>query len=148
MYYFAYGSNLSHAQMKRRCPSSQFIEVARLDGYKLIFCGYSARWQSSGANILLDPDSCVWGAVYQLDAKDQAVLDTIEAEGDQASFSCKRFDTQVVTTSGRRITAGVYQFSEFEPQVAPGTRYLSTIREGIADCRLEQYEHVILSTLQ
>ncbi|KAK2801825.1 hypothetical protein FQN50_007570 [Emmonsiellopsis sp. PD_5] len=46
--YFAYGSNLSHSQMRQRCPfdpsiSSKPLAIARLDGWKWIICerGYA-----------------------------------------------------------------------------------------------------------
>ena len=36
-YYFAYGSNLHHAQMKRRCPKCKYIKKYILKGYQLTF---------------------------------------------------------------------------------------------------------------
>ena len=36
-YYFAYGSNLHHAQMKRRCPKCRFIKKYILNNYQLTF---------------------------------------------------------------------------------------------------------------
>ena len=37
MLYFAYGSNLHHFQMKRRCKDSIFIKKINLKGFKLTF---------------------------------------------------------------------------------------------------------------
>ena len=37
MLYFAYGSNLNHFQMKRRCKDSVFLKKFELRGYKLNF---------------------------------------------------------------------------------------------------------------
>ena len=39
MLYFAYGSNLNHFQMKRRCKDSIFLKKYELKGYKLNFRG-------------------------------------------------------------------------------------------------------------
>ena len=36
-YYFAYGSNLHHLQMKRRCPNCRFIKKIILYNYSLSF---------------------------------------------------------------------------------------------------------------
>ena len=36
-HYFAYGSNLHHAQMKRRCPKCRYIKKHILHGYQLAF---------------------------------------------------------------------------------------------------------------
>ena len=37
MLYFAYGSNLNHFQMKRRCKDSKYLKKINLKGYKLNF---------------------------------------------------------------------------------------------------------------
>ncbi len=42
--YFAYGSNLSEAQMRARCPGARPAGRAALHGYRLAFAGYSALW--------------------------------------------------------------------------------------------------------
>ena len=36
-YYFAYGSNLHHSQMKKRCPKCRYIKKHILHGYQLTF---------------------------------------------------------------------------------------------------------------
>ena len=35
MLYFAYGSNLNHFQMKRRCKDSKFLKKINLKGFRL-----------------------------------------------------------------------------------------------------------------
>ena len=42
MLYLAYGSNMNADQMKNRCPNSEAINWGYLDGYKLVFDGYSS----------------------------------------------------------------------------------------------------------
>ncbi len=37
MLYFAYGSNLNHFQMKRRCKDSVFLKKINLTNFKLTF---------------------------------------------------------------------------------------------------------------
>ena len=37
MLYFAYGSNLNHFQMKRRCKDSKFIKKYNLKNFRLTF---------------------------------------------------------------------------------------------------------------
>ena len=37
MLYFAYGSNLNHFQMKRRCKDSVFLKKINLKNFKLTF---------------------------------------------------------------------------------------------------------------
>ena len=37
MFYFAYGSNLHHLQMKRRCKDSTFLKKINLKDFRLTF---------------------------------------------------------------------------------------------------------------
>ena len=37
IYYFAYGSNLHHDQMKKRCPECRYIKKIILKNYQLTF---------------------------------------------------------------------------------------------------------------
>ncbi len=37
MFYFAYGSNLNHFQMKRRCKDSIFLKKINLKDFRLTF---------------------------------------------------------------------------------------------------------------
>ena len=37
IHYFAYGSNLHHLQMKKRCPNCQFVKKMILHNYNLTF---------------------------------------------------------------------------------------------------------------
>ena len=72
--YFAYGSNLSLAQMAKRCPASYYVGRAVLPDY---------RWQINQrgyANVVACPGSSVHGLVFQLgnDGDDEAHLDRSE----------------------------------------------------------------------
>ena len=52
MFYFSYGSNLNHNQMKEvRCKGSLFIEPYILNGYKLIFSNRNPNNKYGHANI-------------------------------------------------------------------------------------------------
>lgn len=71
-YYFAYGSNLHLAQMKRRCPNSRLIGLARLPHH---------RWQINErgyANVVAAEGRWVDGLVYEIDRADEARLDVNE----------------------------------------------------------------------
>ncbi|KAL9595037.1 MAG: hypothetical protein Q9219_006687 [cf. Caloplaca sp. 3 TL-2023] len=73
--YFGYGSNLWLAQMSLRCPSSTYVGIARIKGYRWII-------NSRGyANIVATPEtpaSEVYGFVYRLTSADEARLDKNE----------------------------------------------------------------------
>jgi len=78
--YFGYGSNMWLDQMRRRCPRSTYLGIARLNGY---------RWHINSrhyANVALSPPlvkkdhagDVVWGLVYHLTPADEAALDVNE----------------------------------------------------------------------
>jgi len=78
MRYFAYGSNLDWAQMKGRCPSTRFVAVARLPGYRLAFTRFSTRRRCGAADVVEDPANEVWGALYEIEPPDFVPLDRYE----------------------------------------------------------------------
>lgn len=86
--YFAYGSNLWQNQMHQRCPSSKFLGIVRLKGFRWII------YQRGFANIVEvdshkeegdekgeegDYRNQVWGMMYSLEEEDEKLLD--EREG-------------------------------------------------------------------
>jgi gamma-glutamylcyclotransferase len=137
VFYFAYGSNLSHAQMKVRCRSSQFLTTGKVYDYKLIFSGFSPRWNSSVANIIPAKGQFVIGAIYSLAEIDLRKLD--ELEGSQG------WTRTLVTAATHEESIDVWTYlSEAENIGLPGEEYTRTIQAGISDCGLEQYSHLIL----
>lgn len=82
--YFGYGSNLWRHQMEQRCPTSEYLGVARLNGYKWIINerGYANIVQlSSSSTADLEPvayEHEVWGLVYTLQPSDEKRLDRNE----------------------------------------------------------------------
>ena len=78
MYYFAYGSNMNWEQMRRRCPSAQFVCVASLKDYRFAIARHSRLRNCGTANIFVDAGSEVWGIVYDVSELDLATLDAFE----------------------------------------------------------------------
>ena len=58
-YYFAYGSNLHHLQMKKRCPNCTFIKKIILHNYSLSF-----RSKYGAADIEKRKGGKVYGGLY------------------------------------------------------------------------------------
>ena len=58
-YYFAYGSNLHHLQMKKRCPNCKFIKKMILRNYNLTF-----RSKYGVADIEKKRGQNVYGGLY------------------------------------------------------------------------------------
>ncbi|KAF1913325.1 hypothetical protein BDU57DRAFT_581965 [Ampelomyces quisqualis] len=91
--YFGYGSNLWLHQMSQRCPTAQYLGVARLTGYKWIISarGYAnivETQRSQQPEEAKQPDrenqpsstydAVVFGLVYSLEPSDEANLDRNE----------------------------------------------------------------------
>lgn len=69
---------MNQAQMKKRCPRSKYLGIATLQGYRLVFDGYSERWHSATANIVKDSSEIIKGALYELTDQDIEKLDEYE----------------------------------------------------------------------
>ncbi|MGH9821594.1 MAG: gamma-glutamylcyclotransferase family protein [Pyrinomonadaceae bacterium] len=64
--------------MQRRCPSSQFVCVARLSNYRFGITRHSRLRDCGTANVLPAEAGEVWGAVYDVGADDLVILDGFE----------------------------------------------------------------------
>ena len=73
MYYFAYGSNMNWPQMQRRCPSAQFVCVARLANYEFGITRHSRLRNCGTANVFPAQGKEVCGIVYDVNEADLTV---------------------------------------------------------------------------
>jgi hypothetical protein len=71
--HFAYGSNMSPAGMRMRCPGARALGPARLDGWRFIINtdGY--------ASIVPSPGGTVHGVLWRLSTRDLGTLNAYEA---------------------------------------------------------------------
>jgi len=122
IYYFAYGSNLHHLQMKRRCPNCQFIKKMILHNYDLTF-----RSKYGAADIEKKNGKKVYGALYVISKSAERKLDIYE---EYPTLYKKMFfkyqDKQVMT----------YIMPKKTKLVPPTTRYINIIKQGYKDCKL------------
>lgn len=79
-HYFAYGSNMDVAQMRRRVGFTGTPRAACLSGYQLTFNKFSFKRQCGAANLIFTGDKAdtVEGVVYQLSSEQLARLDRFE----------------------------------------------------------------------
>ena len=73
MLYFAYGSNLNHFQMKKRCKDSIFLKKINLKNFKLTF-----RSKYRAADIEPKKKSIVPGGLFKISKSDEKKLDVYE----------------------------------------------------------------------
>ena len=66
MLYFAYGSNLNHFQMKKRCKDCKFLKKIDLKDFKLTF-----RSMYRAADIEPKKNSIVPGALFEISKIDE-----------------------------------------------------------------------------
>jgi len=126
---FAYGSNLCVPQMLRRCPSARIIGVGRLPGHRLAFNRYSHGWEGGVADVVPDPASEVWGAVWELSQHDMQALDRYE----DYPHGYTRARKSIELRQGPRSDAWVYTVSIKSDFVAPRADYLRIILDAARD---------------
>ena len=73
MLYFAYGSNLNHFQMKRRCKDSVYLKKINLKEFRLTF-----RSKYRAADIEKKKNYSVTGGLYEISRSDEKKLDIYE----------------------------------------------------------------------
>lgn len=121
--------------MRERCPESTFLEAVNLAGYKFIYDGYSKTRRCSVANIVSNPDSVVWGGLFEISKDDLDVLD--KKEGYPKSYNRSIFE--VTGASGDKYEAYLY-FRIGKNEGKPSADYRNIILDGAKDCGLpEEY---------
>ena len=125
MLYFAYGSNLNHFQIKRRCKDSIFLKKITLNHFKLTF-----RSKYRAADIEPKKNSIVPGALFEISKSDERKLDVYE---DYPTLYKKYYFTyygkKVMTYTMVKKTLFTY----------PTERYLNIVKKGYKDCNLENH---------
>ena len=76
--YFAYASNMEPRRFRRLCPRGTVVGPARLPGHRLSFSRYSRQRRGGSTDIVPDPDSEVWGVLYEVSDADLETLDRSE----------------------------------------------------------------------
>ena len=122
LYYFAYGSNLHHSQMKRRCPNCRFIKKITLRNYSLTF-----RSKYGAADIEKKMGKKVYGALYIISKAAEKRLDVYEEYPFLYKKMYFRYQNKKVMT---------YIMVKKSKLVPPTVRYLNVIKQGYKDCKL------------
>ena len=124
MLYFAYGSNLHHFQMKRRCKDSIFLKKINLKDYKLTF-----RSKYRAADIEPKKNSLVPGALFEISKSDEKKLDIYE---DFPILYTKNYFSYY----GKKVmTYTMVNKSKF---TFPTERYLNVVKKGYQDCKIDK----------
>ena len=123
MLYFAYGSNLNHFQMKKRCKDSIFLKKYELKDYRLNF-----RSKYRAADIEKKSKSVVQGALFEISKSDEKKLDLYEDYPIlYKKMYFKHYNKKVMT----------YVMNEKSQFRYPTEKYLNVIKQGYKDCKLD-----------
>jgi len=122
MLYFAYGSNLHHLQMKRRCRDSSFLKTINLKGFRLTF-------RNMYADIELKKNSIVVGALFKISKSDEKKLDVYEDyPAVYKKYHFNYYGKKIMTYI--MVNKTLFTF--------PTERYLNIIKRGYKDCKLDK----------
>ena len=124
MLYFAYGSNLHHFQMKRRCKDSVFLKKINLRNFRLTF-----RSKYRAADIEPKKNSIVPGGLFDISKSDEKKLDIYE---DYPILYKKYY---FYYYSQRVMTYTMVKKTKF---TYPTERYLNIVKKGYLDCNLDK----------
>ena len=122
IFYFAYGSNLHHLQMKRRCPNCRFMKKIILHNYNLTF-----RSKYGAADIERKMGKKVYGALYIISKQAEKRLDIYEEYPTLYKKMFFKYGNKKVMT---------YIMAKKTKLVPPTTKYLNVIKQGYKDCKL------------
>ena len=122
MLYFAYGSNLHHLQMKKRCKDSIFLKKINLKDFGLTF-------RNMYADIEFKKNLIVTGALYEISKRDEKKLDMYEDYPIiYKKYYFSYYGKKVMTYTMTKKTVFTY----------PSERYLNIIKKGYKDCNLDK----------
>ena len=122
IYYFAYGSNLHHLQMNKRCPKCCYIKKFVLNNFELVF-----RNKGGWADIQKKNNKKVYGGLYIISKFAESRLDKYE---DYPIVYKKMY----FKYKGKKVMT--YTMVKKTKLVPPTTRYLNIIKQGYKDCKL------------
>ena len=124
MLYFAYGSNLHHFQMKRRCKDSIFLKKINLKDFRLTF-----RSKYRAADIEPSKNSFVPGGLFKISKSHEKKLNVYEDFPNlYKKFYFYHYGKKVMT----------YTMVKKTPFRFPTERYLNVVKRGYLDCELDQ----------
>lgn len=135
--YFAYGSNMSTAQMRQRCPYSMPIGLGFLPGWRWIINerGYANIVQQDSQT-----GAGVFGLLYLLPPRDEDSLDVFEGVG--YAYGKSKVDVtwkldgekkSIAGGSGQVVRALVYTDEQRTAESAPLEEYIRRMETAIDD---------------
>ena len=145
--YFAYGVDMSSAEMRARQLNPKVVGAARVADFQLVFCDQDPVWAGAMASLAPKPGAEVWGVVYQFDRRDFERLDTfvdVRGDGTGASFHYPVTANLVVAAP---VVALTYRRDRRVTNDPPSRPYLEAMIAGAQEHRLPKHYIAMLSSL-
>lgn len=143
LYYFAYGSNMNWEQMQRRCPSAQFVCVARLKDYRFAIARHSRLRNCGTANIVAETGSEVWGIVYDVSEQELTILD-----GFEDGYRRERTLALTIGDSQSAVEVLVYVAEKEDNVPLPSSEYKQLIVAGARHWNMPGFYLLMLEQLR
>jgi gamma-glutamylcyclotransferase (GGCT)/AIG2-like uncharacterized protein YtfP len=133
MKYFAYGSNLSSARLRKRVSSACFIGVYKLRKYELRF-HKSGKDGSAKCNAFHTgyEVNIVEGAVFELEVDEIIHLDRVEGLG----VGYEKNSVEVFNINGDPLQAFTYLATDINDSLLPFSWYKNHVLVGAKSCGL------------
>jgi len=128
VWYFAYGSNMSRAQMKSRAGQIFEEQPGKLENHEMLF-NKKARGRSATANIRPAQGKTVHGVLYKIPESALRNLDRFEGVPEHY----RRIEVTATDGNGRKAAAYAYIATKVEKGLRPAAHYLQTILGGAAE---------------
>ncbi|MGD8587863.1 MAG: gamma-glutamylcyclotransferase [Chromatiales bacterium] len=134
MYYFAYGSNMSHRRLRARVPSAVKLDNARLAGHRLRFHKRGRDGSAKcDAQCTGDPAHRVLGVVFDIATAEKPDLDRHEGVGQGYAIT----PVWVALANGGLIEAYTYTAILTDPTLLPYHWYKQHVLYGALENRLD-----------
>ena len=128
--YLAYGSNLDHTQMMRRCPEAEYVGPTEVKDHELLYRGNNRDYGVATIEPKLGENvpACVW----KISESDEAALD--HYEGFPWVYAKKNYTVEV---NGETMVAMAYIMTAGHKLAKPSPAYYEILRQGYKDCGLD-----------
>jgi gamma-glutamylcyclotransferase (GGCT)/AIG2-like uncharacterized protein YtfP len=111
---------MSGEVMETACPGHRYLGRARLPGHRLAFTRRSVRTGTGVADLVVDSEREVWGALYEIGRADVEALDRKEGAG----WAYERRDVRVLADDGSAHDVLAYVvISKVAAEVPPSAEY-------------------------
>lgn len=109
-YYFSFGSNMDHSQMKKRTPLAEFISIGYVPNHDLVFNRRGSYRPGGVASIEPFDGRNVYGVIWAISPEELKEMDRIE---DPDAY--ERVEMDVISENGSAVRCHVYiAFSQGE----------------------------------